>query len=92
MASQKQIIKIPISITELNQKLSEEAKRIVKDKEDDIVKYVSKKASLTGNSTMIFKKRDKSEVILAFRLNENNNLRLAYEKSLTDKAKIGQVR
>ncbi|MEK7187260.1 MAG: hypothetical protein AAB691_00235 [Patescibacteria group bacterium] len=85
MAPIKQLLKTPISLPELNQKLEEEAKRLVRDKEDGIVKYVSKKASLEGNSKIVFKKKDKSEVVLSFRLNENNNLRLAYEERFTNK-------
>jgi hypothetical protein len=81
----KQTQKTLISLSQLNQKLDQEAKRLVREKEDGIAKYISKKASLEGNSTMVFKKKDKTEVTLAFRLNENDNLRFAYEKRFTDK-------
>ncbi len=69
-----------ISLKELNQKLDDEAKRLVRAKEEGIAKYVSKKANLKGNSTVVFKKKDGTEITLSFRLNENDNLRFAYEK------------
>lgn len=69
-----------ISLKELNRKLDEEAKRLVKTKEEGIAKYISKKANLKGNSTIVFKKKDGTEIKLSFRLNENDNLRFAYEK------------
>lgn len=76
---------LPISIKELNQKLNEEAKRLVRAKEEGIAKYISKKANLKGNSTVVFKKKDGTEITLSFRLNENNNLRFAYEKRFAHK-------
>lgn len=74
-----------ISLKELNQKLDIEAKRLVLAKEEGIAKYVSKKANLKGNSTVVFKKKDGTEITLSFRLNENNNLRFAYEKRFAHK-------
>ena len=71
---------LPITLAELNQKLNDEAKRLVREKEGGITKLVSKKANLKGNSTLIFKKKDGAEVILSFRVNENGNLRFAYDK------------
>jgi len=71
--------KHPISLAELNLKLDQEAKRLVREKEDGIAKYVRKKANLEGNSILVFKKKDGKEVTLSFRLNENDNLRFAYE-------------
>ncbi|OGY57776.1 MAG: hypothetical protein A3E61_00175 [Candidatus Colwellbacteria bacterium RIFCSPHIGHO2_12_FULL_43_12] len=75
----------PVSLVELNQKLNDEAKRLVREKEGGIAKLVSKKANLKGNSTLIFKKKDGTEVILSFRLNENGNLRFAYDKKYFNK-------
>ncbi len=72
-----------ISLAQLNQKLDEEAKRLVREKEEGIAKYVSKKASLEGKSTLVFKKKDGTEITLSFRLNENDNLRFAYKKQFT---------
>ncbi len=70
----------PISIEELNQKLDDEAKFLVRLKEEGIAKYVSKKANLKGNSTLVFEKKDGTKLTLSFRLNEDNNLRFAYDK------------
>lgn len=70
----------PISIEELNQKLDNEAKFLVRQKEEGIAKYVSKKANLKGDSTLVFEKKDGTKLTLSFRLNEDNNLRFAYDK------------
>ncbi len=69
-----------VSLVELNQKLDIEAKRLVRDREEGIVKYVSKVANLNGNSRMVFKTRSGDEVTLTFRLNVDGNIRLAYEE------------
>ena len=70
----------PISIEELNQKLDTEAKLLLREKEGGIAKYISKKANLKGNSTLVFKKKDGTKITMSFRLNEDNNLRFAYDK------------
>jgi len=70
----------PISIEELNQKLDNEARLLVRLKDEGIAKYVSKKANLKGNSTLVFEKKDGTKLTMSFRLNEDNNLRLAYDK------------
>lgn len=72
--------RLPISLEELNQKLDNEAKFLVREKEEGIAKYVSKKANLKGNSTLVFKKKDGTKLTLYFRLNKDNNLRFAYDK------------
>mgnify|MGYP001566161607 CR=1 FL=1 len=72
-----------VSLEELNQKLEQEAKRLVREKEEGIVKYVSKKVNLEGNSSMIFKDKSGAEVTLSFRLNESGDLRFAYEKEFS---------
>lgn len=69
----------PVSIKELNQKLDIEADRLVRVQEDGIVKFVSKKANLAGNSRLVFKKENGVTVTLSFRLNKDGNLRFAYE-------------
>jgi len=69
-----------VSLVELNQKLDVEAKRLVRDREEGIVKYVSKEANLNGNSRMVFKNRNGDEVTMSFRLNVDGNIRLAYEE------------
>ena len=69
-----------VSLKELNRKLDTEARRIVKEKEENIVKYVSKQAHLGGNSKIFFKNKDGANVTISFRLNKDGNIRLAYEK------------
>ena len=70
---------LPVSLKELNQKLDVEARRLVLTKEEGIVKFVSKKASLSGNSCLVFKNKNRVTITLFFRLNKDGNLRFAYE-------------
>mgnify|MGYP001614730182 FL=1 len=70
---------LPVSLKELNQKLDVEAKRLVLAREEGIVKFVSKKANLLGNSRLVFKNKDSVTITLFFRLNKDGNLRFAYE-------------
>lgn len=70
----------PVSLKQLNKKLDVEAKRIVREREEGITTYVSKKAVLGGDSKMIFKDANGMKITLSYRLNENGNLRFSYEK------------
>ncbi len=69
----------PVSLKELNQKLDVEAKRLVLAREEGVIKFVSKKANLLGNSRLVFKNKDSMTVTMFFRLNKDGNLRFAYE-------------
>lgn len=71
--------KQPVTLKDLNNKLIEEAKRIVKIKEEGAVKFLSKKANLTGNSVLLFKNKNGEKITISLRLNKDGNLRLAYE-------------
>ena len=71
--------KQPVTLKDLNLKLNEEAKRIVRVKEDGIIKFISKKANLTGDSVLLFKNKDGEKISIFLRLNKDGNLRLAYE-------------
>lgn len=71
--------KQPVTLKDLNNKLIEEAKRIVRIKEEGAVKFVSKKANLTGNSMLLFKNKYGEKITISLRLNKDGNLRLAYE-------------
>ncbi len=73
--SKKQLV----TLKDLNLKLNEEAKRIVRVKEDGIIKFISKKANLTGDSVLLFKNKDGEKISIFLRLNKDGNLRLAYE-------------
>lgn len=68
-----------VSLKELNQKLDVEAKRLVLAREEGIVKFISKKANLAGNSRLVFKNKDSVTITMFFRLNKDGNLRFAYE-------------
>lgn len=70
---------LPVSLKELNTKLDVEARRLVLAREEGIVKFVSKKANMNGNSRLVFKNKDSVTVTLFFRLNKDGNLRFAYE-------------
>ncbi|MEK7635780.1 MAG: hypothetical protein AAB405_01670 [Patescibacteria group bacterium] len=76
--------KQPVTLKDLNYKLIEEAKRIVKIKEDGAVKFVSKKANLVGNSTLLFKNKNGENITISLRLNKDGNLRLAYESRFSN--------
>lgn len=71
-----------VSLVELNKKLDVEARRLVRGREEGIVKYVSKKANLLGNSSLVFKNKVGAEVTLFFRLNKDGEIRFAYENQL----------
>jgi len=71
---------IPLTLPGLNQKLSFEIKRLIREKEDGVVKHVSTKASLNGTSTLIFKNKAGKTVTLSYRHDESGNLRFAREK------------
>lgn len=71
--------KQPVTLKDLNYKLIEEAKRMVRIKEDGVVKFVNKKANLTGNSMLLFKNKFGEKITISLRLNKDGNLRLAYE-------------
>lgn len=74
--------KIPLVVTlkELNKKLDREIKRLIREREEGVVKLVSKKAVLGGNSKLVFKNKDGANVIMSFRLNKDGNLRFAREE------------
>jgi len=73
--SKKQLV----TLKDLNCKLNDEAERIVRVKEDGIIKFISKKANLIGNSSLLFKNKDGEKITIFLRLNKDGNLRLAYE-------------
>jgi|SRR5271170_4911911 len=70
---------IPVSLEELGKKLAFEIKRLVREKEEGIVKWISTKAVLKGNSTLIFKNKAGGKVTLSYRLDKDGNLRFAHE-------------
>jgi hypothetical protein len=71
---------IPLTLAGLNQKLGFEIKRLIREKEDGVVKHVSTKVSLNGTSILIFKNKDGKSVTLSYRHDESGNLRFAREK------------
>ena len=73
--SKKQLV----TLKDLNCKLNDEAERIVRVKKDGIIKFISKKANLIGNSSLLFKNKDGEKITIFLRLNKDGNLRLAYE-------------
>jgi hypothetical protein len=71
---------VPITLKELNTKLDFEIKRLVREREDGIVKYVSKTPVLNGISTLVFKSINDAKITLAYRLDASGTLRFAREK------------
>lgn len=74
-----------VTLKGLNRKLDQEARRLVREREEGIMKYISKKADLEGDSRMVFKNINGAEITLSYRLNKDGNLRFAYEKRFEDK-------
>ncbi len=74
--------KIPLVVTlkQLNKKLDQEIRRLIREREEGVVKLVSKKAVMNGNSKLVFKNRNGANVIMSFRLNKDGNLRFAREE------------
>ena len=70
---------VPVSLEELRQKLAFEIKRLVREKEDGIVKWISTKAVLHGNSVLVFKNKEGAKVTLSYRLDKDGALRFAHE-------------
>ncbi len=77
--------KIPIVVTlkQLNKKLDQEIKRLIREHEEGIVKLVSKKAKLGGDSKLVFKNMNGKQVVMSFRLNKDGNLRFAREEQFS---------
>ncbi len=71
---------IPVTLDGLNQKLDFEIKRLVREKEDGIMSYISKTPILNGISKLVFKKKDGAKVTLSYRLDNSGTLRFAQEK------------
>ena len=70
---------VVVSPKELDQKLDFEIKRLLREKEEGITKYVSKKAFLNGNSTLVFQNKAGEKITLSYRLDKDGNLRFARE-------------
>lgn len=79
--------KIPLVVTlkQLNQKLDQEIKRLIREQEEGVVKLISKKAVMNGDSKLVFKSQNGKKVIMSFRLNKDGNLRFAREEQFTNK-------
>jgi hypothetical protein len=71
---------IPITLEGLNQKLDFETKRLLREREEGVVKRISKIAILKGNSTLVFKNQQGAKITLLYRLDQSDTLRFAYEK------------
>jgi hypothetical protein len=74
----------PVSLEGLNQKLDFESKRLVREREEGIVKRVSKTAVLNGTSTLVFRNINGAKIILSYRLDASGGLRFAREKQFTE--------
>ena len=71
---------VVVTIQSLNQKLDFESKRLVREREDGIMKRVSKTAVLNGTSSLTFKDINGAKVTLSYRLDASGALRFAREK------------
>jgi len=75
-----QVRNIPITLDGLNQKLDFEIKRLVREKEEGIARYISRTSSIHGTSRLIFKTRNGAKITLSYRLDKGGTLRFAREK------------
>jgi hypothetical protein len=71
---------IPVSLEGLISKLAFETKRLIREKEEGIVKWISTKPVLNGNSVLVFKNKQGAMVTLSYRLDKDGALRFAHEK------------
>jgi hypothetical protein len=71
---------IPVTLDGLNKKLDFEVKRLIREKEDGIARYVSRTTKLNGISTLVFTKTDGKKIKLFYRLDSGGALRFAREK------------
>jgi hypothetical protein len=76
---------VPITLEGLNKKLNFEVKRLVREKEDGVVKHIRTKASLNGISTLVFKDKAGKSVTLSYRHDESGTLRFAREEQFAIK-------
>ncbi len=75
---------VPVTLEGLNKKLDVETKRLVREKEEGIVKWISKKAVLNGNSVLVFKDKTGTKITMSYRLDKDGNLRFARENQMTN--------
>ncbi len=71
---------IPISLEGLNKKLEFEVKRLVREKEEGIVKHIRTKTTLNGISTLVFKNKAGKNITLSYRHDASGTLRFAREE------------
>lgn len=76
----------PVSLAGLNQKLDFESARLIREREEGIVKRISKVAVLNGISKLVFKNINGAKVMLSYRLDPSGNLRFALEQRFTGSA------
>jgi hypothetical protein len=71
---------VPVTLQGLTKKLGFEAKRLVREKEDGVVKHVRTKVTLYGISVLVFKNTEGKNVTLSYRHDEGGTLRFAREE------------
>lgn len=75
----------PITLEGLKKKLDFEIKRLVREKEDGVVKHVRTKTALNGISILVFKNKEGKNVTLSYRHDESGTLRFAREEQFAQK-------
>ena len=76
----------PITLEVLDQKLDFEIRRLIREKEEGIASYISRKTVLNGVSRLVFKNRAGAKVTLSYRLDTGGTLRFATEKQFMNMA------
>jgi hypothetical protein len=77
---------VPISLEGLNKKIDLEIRRLVREKEENIVRHIRTKITLNGISTLVFKNKAGRNVTLLYRHDESGTLRFAREKQFAQKS------
>jgi hypothetical protein len=76
---------VPITLQGLTKKLDFEAKRLVREKEDGVVRHVRTKATLHGISILVFKNKEGKNITFSYRHDEGGTLRFAREEQFAQK-------
>lgn len=71
---------IPVTLEGLTKNLRFEVKRLVREKEDGVVKHIRTKVLLNGISTLLFKNKEGRNITLSYRHDASGTLRCAREE------------
>jgi hypothetical protein len=76
---------VPVTLEGLIKNLNFEVKRLVREKEEGVVKHIRTKVSLNGISTLVFENKEGKKVTLLYRHDAGGTLRFAREEQFAAK-------